>query len=81
MYGRPMRIEHGGQWLAAVVLWQYPDAGRTRALVRFETPGGFTVRRPCWLDELREPHAPQVDLAAAGDRVVELDLLALTRTD
>ena len=45
-------VEHDHQWLPGVILWQYLDTGRPRALVRYETPSGHVVRRLHWTDEL-----------------------------
>jgi hypothetical protein len=45
-------VVHDHQWLPGVILWQYLDTGRPRALVRYETPAGHVVRRLHWVDEL-----------------------------
>jgi hypothetical protein len=48
-------VDHLGSWLPGVVLWEYSDVGRQRALVRYELPGGMVVRQLHWQDELRNP--------------------------
>ena len=48
-------VNHLESWLPGVVLWEYSDIGRLRALVRYELPGGLVVRRLHWRDELRTP--------------------------
>jgi hypothetical protein len=51
--GEAVLIDHGGQWLPGIVLWEYLDTGRPRALVRFESPAGWVLRQLRWIDELR----------------------------
>jgi hypothetical protein len=46
-------VEHLGDWLPGTVLWEYPDVGRPRALVRYVTSTGLVLRRLIWSDELR----------------------------
>jgi hypothetical protein len=53
--GKPVLVEHAETWLPGLVLWEYADIGRLRALVRYELPGGLIVRRLHWRDELRSP--------------------------
>lgn len=53
MSGESVLVEHVESWLPGRVLWEYPDIGRLRALVRYELPGGLVVRRLHWRDELR----------------------------
>jgi hypothetical protein len=48
-------VDHLGSWLPGVVLWEYSDVGRQRALVRYELPGGMVVRQLHWRSELRAP--------------------------
>ena len=61
-----MSVEQGGRWVPGTVLWEFPDNGRTRALVRFASGGGTVVRRLHWSDELRRP-----------GRVLELPLVVV----
>jgi hypothetical protein len=66
MQGQQVSVRHLGTWLPAVVIWEYVDTGRPRALVRFETEAGLVLRQLRWVDELRP-----------GGPVIELPLLAL----
>jgi hypothetical protein len=50
--GQQVSVEHLGQRLPALVIWEYVDTGRLRALIRFETAAGLVVRQPFWVDEL-----------------------------
>ena len=51
-YTTSMDSTHLGSRLRGSVLWEYMDTRRLRALVRYELPGGLTVRRLHWRDEL-----------------------------
>jgi hypothetical protein len=53
--GQMVLVEHRERWVPGVVLFEYVDVGRLRALVRYELPGGLIVRRLHWRDELRAP--------------------------
>jgi hypothetical protein len=64
--GESVLVCHLGEWLPGTVLWEYRDAGRRRALVRFETAADLVVRELRWAEELR-----------SYGRVVELPLLGL----
>jgi hypothetical protein len=61
-------VEHLGRWLPALVIWEYVDTGRPRALVRFETVAGLVLRQLFWVDELQP-----------DGRVIELPLTALAQ--
>ena len=65
---RAVLVEHAGEWLIGQVLWTYDDCGRRRALVRYETPAGLTLRQLRWADELRRPVGLVLALTAAPDR-------------
>ena len=52
-------VEHDGEQLPGTILWTYLDHGRERALVRFETAGGFVRRELRWRDEIVAAPAPQ----------------------
>lgn len=52
MLGELVLVEHEGAWLPGALLWEYVEAGRHRALIRYETPEGVIVRRLLWRDEL-----------------------------
>jgi len=69
-------VEHDGRLLVGSVLWRYVESGRTRALVRYETPSGVIVRRLHWADELWPTAATpaQVPEPRPAGRVIELHL-------
>ena len=64
---RAVLVEHDGGWLPGHVLWSYEDVGRRRALVRYETSAGLTVRELRWADELRRPAGLVFSLTSAAD--------------
>ena len=70
---RAVLVEHDGGWLPGHVLWSYDDVGRRRALVRFETSAGLTVRELRWADELRRPAGLVLSLTSAADNDDERD--------
>jgi hypothetical protein len=72
-------VEHDGTLLTGAVLWSYLESGRTRALVRYETPAGVVVRRLHWADELWPTSAPEESTTEPGTagRVIELQLRVL----
>jgi hypothetical protein len=72
-------VEHDGRLLVGSVLWRYEESGRTRALVRYETPSGVIVRRLHWADELWPTAATPAPVPEAqpSGRVIELHLRAL----
>jgi hypothetical protein len=55
-------VEQAGRWVPATVLWEFPDNGRTRALVRLATAGGIVVRELHWSDELRRGRVLELPL-------------------
>jgi hypothetical protein len=63
---RAVLIEHHGTWLRGSVLWTYNDFGRLRALVRYDTPAGLTLRELRWADELRRPRCLILPVVAAA---------------
>lgn len=55
MTGEAVLVEHLGSWVQGNVLWEYVDIRRLRALVRYQLPSGYVLRRLHWRDELRSP--------------------------
>jgi hypothetical protein len=52
-------VPRDADWLPGIVLWEFMETGRSRALVRYELPGGLVIRRAYWRDELRSGRAPR----------------------
>jgi hypothetical protein len=50
--GRKVLVDDGPQLVRGVVVWEFEDTGRRRALVRYASLSGVAVSRLHWVDEL-----------------------------